>query len=38
MRRLERPDQLQEFVDLPWCKADEYYIQKLALLAARAAE
>jgi hypothetical protein len=27
-------DQLVQFLDLPWCKADEYHIQKLALLCA----
>jgi hypothetical protein len=25
--------QLEKYIDIPWCKADEYYIQKLALLS-----
>ena len=28
-------DALGRFVDIPWCKGDEYYVQKLALLCAR---
>jgi hypothetical protein len=33
---LEAPaEQLAHHVDIAWCKADEYYIQKLALLVAR---
>jgi hypothetical protein len=28
----EPADQLARYVDLPWCRADEYYIQKLALV------
>lgn len=27
----EPPEKLAAFLDLPWCKADEYYIQKLAM-------
>jgi hypothetical protein len=27
-----KPEGLGPFVDLPWCRADEFYIQKLALL------
>jgi hypothetical protein len=30
----EPADALQKFIDLPWCRADEYYIQKLALSSA----
>jgi hypothetical protein len=29
-------EQLIRYVDLPWCKGDEYYVQKLAILAAGA--
>jgi hypothetical protein len=29
----ESADRLASFIDLPWCKADEFYIQKLALLS-----
>jgi hypothetical protein len=29
----EPADRLARFVDMPWCKGDEYYIQKLALFA-----
>jgi hypothetical protein len=29
----EPADRLARYVDLPWCKADEFHIQKLALLA-----
>ena len=28
----EPPDKLAPFIDLPWCKADEFHIQKLALV------
>jgi hypothetical protein len=28
----EKPDLLSRYVDLPWCKGDETYIQKLALV------
>jgi hypothetical protein len=28
----ESADQLRRYVDLPWCRADEFYIQKLALV------
>lgn len=28
----EPPDRLAKYVDLPWCKGDEFYIEKLALL------
>ena len=28
----ESPERLQRCLDLPWCRADEFYIQKLALL------
>jgi hypothetical protein len=31
----ESAERLVHYVDLPWCKADEYYIQKLALLLVR---
>jgi hypothetical protein len=34
----ERADQLARYLDLPWCKADEYYVQKLALLCTHAAK
>jgi hypothetical protein len=35
----ESPDKLAPFIDLPWCRADEFYIQKLALvLSAQAAQ
>jgi hypothetical protein len=27
----EPAEKLQAFIDLPWCRADEFYIQKLAL-------
>jgi hypothetical protein len=27
----ETADKLAAFVDIPWCRADEYYVQKLAL-------
>jgi hypothetical protein len=27
----EGPEKLALFIDRPWCRADEYYIQKLAL-------
>ncbi len=27
----ENPDTLAGYLDLPWCRADEYYLQKLAL-------
>jgi hypothetical protein len=27
----EPADRLKRYIDLPWCKADEFYIQKLAL-------
>jgi hypothetical protein len=30
----EPVERLTEYIDLPWCKADEYYIQKLALAVA----
>jgi hypothetical protein len=30
----EPVERLTSYVDLPWCKADEYYIQKLALTLA----
>jgi hypothetical protein len=30
----EPAEKLTQYVDLPWCKADEYYIQKLALALA----
>jgi hypothetical protein len=30
----EPVERLAAYVDLPWCKADEYYIQKLALVLA----
>jgi hypothetical protein len=23
---------LEKFVDVPWCKGDEYYVQKLAMV------
>jgi hypothetical protein len=29
----EPPEQLSGYLDLPWCKADEFYMQKLALTA-----
>jgi hypothetical protein len=36
---LEEPaDHLTTVVDIPWCKGDEYYIQKLALLCIRVAD
>jgi hypothetical protein len=28
----EKPEMLARYLDLPWCKGDETYIQKLALL------
>jgi len=28
----ESPEQLEQYLDLPWCRADEYFIQKLALI------
>lgn len=31
----EPAERLAKYVDLPWCKGDEFYIQKLALLARR---
>jgi hypothetical protein len=34
----EPADQLARDLDIPWCRADEYYVQKLALLCARAEE
>jgi hypothetical protein len=34
----EPADQLARYLDIPWCRADEYYVQKLALLCARASE
>ena len=34
----EPADQLARHLDVPWCKGDEYYVQKLAILCARAAE
>jgi hypothetical protein len=27
----EPADRLKRYIDLPWCKADEFYIQQLAL-------
>ena len=30
----EPPEMLEKFIDIPWCRADECYIQKLALLCA----
>ena len=27
-------ERLERYIDLPWCKADEYYIQKLSLILA----
>jgi hypothetical protein len=29
----EPPDAMAKYLDIPWCKGDEYYVQKLALLA-----
>jgi hypothetical protein len=35
----ESPEQLTAYLDIPWCRADEFYIQKLALtLRAMASE
>jgi hypothetical protein len=28
----ESPEKLSTYLDLPWCRADEYYLQKLALV------
>jgi hypothetical protein len=30
----EPAEQLEKFIDLPWCKADEFYVQKLSLASA----
>jgi hypothetical protein len=34
----EKPVALASYLDLPWCKGDECYIQKLAIVLANAAE
>lgn len=34
----EPPEELSRFVDLPWCRADEYHIRKLALTLAAASQ
>jgi hypothetical protein len=28
----EAGEVLEKFVDVPWCKGDEYYVQKLAMV------
>ncbi len=34
----EPPERLQRHLDLPWCRADEFYLQKLALILRRRVE